>query len=244
MSSLDYGADLVYNGDIKQKGKNKLRWQILGKANKTKKIVIIIIAVAVVIAVALTLVFVLRNKNGGSESSGNTSASESVGESETKSESETDSESESETESENPYIDVDIDPSLIKIDDGTLIVDNDKMCGNLVIPSKIGDTEITYLSQFSFKACRNLISVSLPETVVQIDRYAFIMCKELRSVTMYPGVETIGKRAFDGCPKIEKIIFKGTKAQWNAIEKGDRWIDKKANFVVLCTDGTIENPNI
>lgn len=235
----------MYNGDIKQKGKNKLRWQILGKANKTKKIVIIIIAVAVVIAVAVALVFVLRNKNGGSESSGNTSASESVSESTAESEGETDSESESETESENPYIDVDIDPSLIKADDdGTLIVDNDKMRGNLVIPSKIGDIEITSVSRFSFKACRNLISVSLPETVAQIDRYAFIMCKELRTVTMYPSVETIGKRAFDGCPKIEKIIFKGTKAQWNAIEKGDRWIDKNANYVVQCTDGTIENPNI
>ena len=212
----------------------------MGKANKTKKIVIIIIAVAVVIAVAVALVLVLRNKNGGSESLGNTSASESV------SESEKESESESETESENPYIDAIIDPSLIKVDEeeGMLIVDNDKMCGNLVIPSKIGNTEITYLSQFSFKACRNLISVSLPETVAQIDRYAFIMCKELRTVTMCPSVETIGKRAFDGCPKIEKIIFKGTKAQWNAIEKGDRWIDKNANYIVQCTDGTIENPNI
>lgn len=218
----------------------------MGKANKTKKIVIIIIAVAVVIAVAVALVFVLRNKNGGSDSLGNTSASESVSESEKESENETDSESESETESENPYIDAIIDPSLIKVDEeeGMLIVDNDKMRGNLVIPSKIGNTEITYLSQFSFKACRNLISVSLPETVAQIDRYAFIMCKELRTVTMYPSVETIGKRAFDGCPKIEKIIFKGTKEQWDAIEKGDRWIDKNANYIVQCTDGTIENPNI
>ena len=115
------------------------------------------------------------------------------------------------------------------------------MCGNLVIPSKIGDVEVTSVSRFSFKACRNLISVSLPETVAKIDRYAFIMCKELRSVTIGSGVTFIGKRAFDGCPKIETIIFKGTKQQWNAVEKGDRWIDKNAKFVVKCTDGTIEN---
>lgn len=217
----------------------------MGKANKTKKIVIIIIAVAVVITLAVALVFVLRNKNGGSDSLGNTSASESVSESKKESENETDSESESEMESENPYIDTIIDPSVIEADgrdgDCVIIVDNDKMRGNLVIPSKIGNIEITSVSRFSFKACRNLISVSLPETVAQIDRYAFIMCKELRTVTMYPSVATIGKRAFDGCPKIEKIIFKGTKAQWNAIEKGDRWIDKNANYIVQCTDGTIDN---
>lgn len=210
--------------------------------NKTEKIIIIIIAVAVVIALGIALVFVLSGKGG--ESSGGESASESV--SESISESET--ESESEAESENPYINVDIDPSLIRADekDGecVLTVDNDKMCGNLVIPSKIGNVEITQLSRFSFKTCGNLISVGLPETVKKIDRYAFIMCKELRTVTMFPSVTFIGKRAFDGCPKIEKIIFKGTKEQWNAIEKGDRWIDKTAKFVVQCTDGTIDNRNI
>ena len=81
----------------------------------------------------------------------------------------------------------------------------------------------------------------MPETLVKIDKYAFIMCRELRIVTLNRDVTFIGKRAFDKCPKIEKIIFKGTKEQWNAIEKGDRWIDESAKFVVQCTDGTIDN---
>ena len=185
---------------------------------------------------------------GGESSGASESApqSESTIESETNGKGETDGASETGSESENPYIDAIIDPSLIEADIGAngeieLIVDNDEMCGNLVIPSKIGEITVTSVSGFSFKVCKNLISVSLPETVVKIDWYAFYICRELRTITLYPSVTFIGKRAFDDCPRIERIIFKGTKKQWNAIEKGDRWIDKTAKYVVQCTDGTIDN---
>ncbi len=37
----------------------------------------------------------------------------------------------------------------------------------------------------------------------------------------------------------KSIYFDGTKAQWNAIEKGEGWSYYTGNYTIHCTDGTI-----
>ena len=56
---------------------------------------------------------------------------------------------------------------------------------------------------------------------------------------MYPGVKSIGGYAFGQCEKLTKIDFKGTVAQWKAIEKDNKWASLSDNIVVYCTDGTL-----
>lgn len=46
-------------------------------------------------------------------------------------------------------------------------------------------------------------------------------------------------KRFGGCRSIKTITFRGTKAQWEAIEKGDEWNYGTVGYTVHCTDGDI-----
>ncbi len=52
-------------------------------------------------------------------------------------------------------------------------------------------------------------------------------------------VTSIGNSAFNRCSSLTNITFKGTKAQWNAIEKNYSWDGYTGNYTVRCTDGYI-----
>ena len=53
-------------------------------------------------------------------------------------------------------------------------------------------------------------------------------------------VTSIEREAFWGCESLTSITYKGTKAQWNQIEKGIRWDEDTGNYTIHCTDGDIE----
>ena len=55
------------------------------------------------------------------------------------------------------------------------------------------------------------------------------------------GVTSIGKEAFDACSYLKDITYKGTKAEWQKITKGEDWISYyRMDFTVHCTDGDLE----
>ncbi len=69
---------------------------------------------------------------------------------------------------------------------------------------------------------------------------AFWGCSDLISITIPNSVTSIGYGAFYGCSGLTSINFEGTKAQWNAITKGDNWNDGVAtDCTITCSDGTI-----
>ena len=47
---------------------------------------------------------------------------------------------------------------------------------------------------------------------------------------------------FVGCSAFKSIEFKGTKAQWEAIDKLESWNDMAPEFTVKCSDGNIVVP--
>lgn len=71
------------------------------------------------------------------------------------------------------------------------------------------------ISEDAFYICENIVSVTIPQSVTEIDAYAF-----------------------HDCTALTDIHYNGTRLQWYNIEKGTSWIDKySSEYTVHCTDG-------
>lgn len=83
-------------------------------------------------------------------------------------------------------------------------------------------------------------SLIIPDSVTSISRSAFQNCSSLTSVTIPNSVTSIGDYVFQKCSGLTSINFKGTKTQWNEIEKGNFWrYGVASNCTINCSDGTI-----
>ncbi len=93
----------------------------------------------------------------------------------------------------------------------------------------------------AFWYCTRLTSITIPSSVTSIGTYAFSGCSGLTSITIPSSVTSIGDWAFYDCSGLASITFTGTKAQWNAISKGSRWIYNynTSSYKIHCSDGDI-----
>jgi hypothetical protein len=99
----------------------------------------------------------------------------------------------------------------------------------LVIPegvTEIGDDAFNHTT---------LTNVILPSRVSRIGNFAFYGCTDLESITIPTSVTEIGEGAFSRCPALTSVIYRGTKAQWAQITRGNIGITR-----VNCTDGIFE----
>ena len=90
-----------------------------------------------------------------------------------------------------------------------------------------------------FEECYNLTTVTFGGSVEAIPRVLFCRCFSLTSVTIPEGVTSIGSSAFWKCTGLTAIHYQGTKAQWDAINKGNGWDEDIGSYVIHCTDGDI-----
>lgn len=88
--------------------------------------------------------------------------------------------------------------------------------GGLTLPEGL-----TALGGEAFRGCKGFDGkLTLPKSLTSIGAFAFRSCG-FTTVELYDAVETIGTRAFHDCGKLEKVIYHGTKEQWDAITLGD-----------------------
>ena len=122
---------------------------------------------------------------------------------------------------------------LIETASKTLIVG----CKTSTIPI---DGSVTSIGKFAFFNCTSLTNITIPNSVTCIGDDAFRQCFSLTNITIPDSVNSIGYQAFSYCWHLTSITFYGTKAQWQAIEKGSRWtFDSRIN-TIHCTDGDIQ----
>ena len=88
---------------------------------------------------------------------------------------------------------------------------DNKYTGSVVIPSTItynGRTlDVTHIEQLAFANCKDLTSISIPNSIVSISANVFMNCSSLSEVTIPNSVKEIGFNTFEGCSKLKKIIF-------------------------------------
>ena len=65
----------------------------------------------------------------------------------------------------------------------------------------------SYIGQYAFCDCRNLKSVTIPNSVTNIQDHAFSYCSGLTSVTIPDSVTSIGYRAFEGCSSLTSVTI-------------------------------------
>lgn len=83
--------------------------------------------------------------------------------------------------------------------------------GDVIIPDYVFYDEKQYkvidIGVAAFQGCRELTSVTIPNSVVAIEFYAFSNCRGLTSVTIPDSVTYIWDHAFEGCKGLTSVII-------------------------------------
>lgn len=133
--------------------------------------------------------------------------------------------------------------------------------GCIKLKSIIIPDSVTVLQSSVFEDCIELTDVVIGNGLTSIIQFSFLNCKKLTNLTIGNSVTLISDNAFNGCPNIktvtlplsieriehfafvdlENIIYPGTKAQWDSVEKEGSWnlCLHYYDYIIHCTDGDI-----
>lgn len=95
---------------------------------------------------------------------------------------------------------------------------------------------VTHIGNSALYGCFELESIVLPEGLRYVGAEAFGNCGSLTEINIPKSVSYIGTSAFMYCAKLTKISFAGTEAQWNAMEKADRWDRDMKEYTISFTE--------
>ena len=132
--------------------------------------------------------------------------------------------------------DVTIPESVIKI--GNSAFDSCISLKSITIPENVEK-----IDDIAFGDCKSLENVNIKNGSIEIGHAAFQSCISLKSITIPESVTSIRQSAFGNCSSLTNITYKGTKEQWNKIDKsivsGEvDWCDSTLK-TITCTDGVI-----
>lgn len=77
--------------------------------------------------------------------------------------------------------------------------------GDIVIPLYYDGCPVTGISDNAFKDCTAVTSVTVPDSVKEIEGWAFAGCTSLSAVDLGDGVEKIGYNVFENCASLKSI---------------------------------------
>ena len=82
-------------------------------------------------------------------------------------------------------------------------------------------------------------SIVVKDGIKSISRFSFEKCSNLSSIIIPDSVINIGTQPFNYCTNLTNITYKGTKTQWNNIDKDLYWNFSSKIKTITCTDGVI-----
>ena len=94
------------------------------------------------------------------------------------------------------------------VDGEVTITDCDtNAAGELVIPDTIEGCPVTVIGDWAFAYCDELTSITLPETVKQIDELAFYTCSAMTEINIPAGLTGIADGVFQYCRALDGITL-------------------------------------
>ena len=87
------------------------------------------------------------------------------------------------------------------------------------------------IAGWAFSECKKLKSVTIPNSVTSLDIVTFNKAG-IKSVTIPNSVKSIANETFFKCTELKNIKYRGTKEQWDAINKEDDWDRGTENYTI------------
>lgn len=93
------------------------------------------------------------------------------------------------------------------IEDGEVIITDcdEEASGDVIIPSTIEGYPVTVIATEAVERCKEITSVTIPDSVKIISEWAFADCYHLETVIIPDSVEYIGDFAFSWCDRLTNI---------------------------------------
>lgn len=94
-----------------------------------------------------------------------------------------------------------------KYDDHIAITSCDKLAETVEIPAEIEGLPVTVIGELAFSLCKKLKTVTIPDSVTEIQGGAFRGCSKLEKITIPDSVRSIGTGAFELCGSLKEITI-------------------------------------
>ena len=113
------------------------------------------------------------------------------------------------------------------------------------IPEALGDGfPVTGIQKGAFKNHKELLSITIPESVTTIGESAFEGCSGLASITIPASVTTVGKLAFGGCVALDSIVVESENPVYHSagnclIKTADKALIAGCHNSVIPNDGSV-----
>ena len=134
----------------------------------------------------------------------------------------------------------------ITTDGNVRILAYDGSEADVVVPATLGGRDVTEIGNSArtvFDANAAIRSVTFPDTLKEMSGLPlFYGCENLETITIPASVtemnfHSVANCFIFNCPNLKTIIFKGTRAQWEAIEKESVNLD---GITVRCSDDNVD----
>ena len=97
--------------------------------------------------------------------------------------------------------------------------------------------DVNCIGEAAFAGSLVITRIEIPDGLILIGGYAFSGCSNIRSITIPKSITSIGVCAFQYCTALTSIEYKGTKEEWQLINKGMYWNKNSGDYVIHCSDG-------
>lgn len=109
----------------------------------------------------------------------------------------------------------------------------------LSVPQSISGVKVTSIDAGAFENTEAIISIVVPDSVLNIGANAFAYCTSLEQVMIGKGVTVIGERAFDGCDALSAITV--TSGNQNYASENGALYDASKTKLILFPDAYVGN---
>ena len=103
---------------------------------------------------------------------------------------------------------------------------------------------ITSIEESAFESCFKLEYINLPDSILYVGARAFYSCDSVKNISLGNKIAKIERNAFHiyngfGSGSDIDFQFRGTKSEFESIEKTDGWYSFAGDVTVNCIDGDI-----